>query len=455
MNWNRYFGDAAFRRMAVAIAVPIALQNLLTTSFALVDTLMVSALGETALAAVGQAAAWNQLFNVFLFGLTGGAGVFLAQYWGARDEKGIHRAYGLGLLCTLAVTVVFTLVTLIAPYGVMALFSDDGSVRTAGAAYLRIVALSYPALAVNMLAGVVLRSTERVKIPFYSSLASVGTNIVLNYLLIYGSFGFPRLELRGAAIASVAGNWVGLLVTFAFGVGQHTLLRVHPRALLDFDKGFAREYIRICVPVFLNESIWGIGTAVLSMIYGHMGTTEYAGLTIFRSVDNVLTTIFVALSAATGVLVGKEVGAGNREKAYQNALAITCWTPILSICLSVILVLLRQPIVAIFQQEAAVNQVALWLMIIAAFEMPIRFLPFVHIVGVFRAGADAKTAVLYDFIGVWCVSVPLALIGMLAGFPFLPVYAVVVFGDGVVKLLLSMRHFLSKKWIIQVTGRRN
>ena len=121
---------------------------------------------------------------------------------------------------------------------------------------------------------------------------------------------------------------------------------------------------------------------------------------------------------------------------------------------SVILFVFRSPIVAIFGQPQEVVSVALWLMVIAAFELPIRFLPFVHIVGIFRAGADAKTAALYDFIGVWCISVPLAAIGMWAGLPFLPVYAGVVFADGIVKLILSLRHFVSKKWIIQVTQER-
>ncbi len=454
MDTTKYFGTRDFRRTAVAIAVPILLQNLLTTSFALVDTLMVSQLGENALAAVGLAAAWNQLFNVFLFGLTGGAGVFLAQYWGAKDETGIHRAYGLGLICTLIVTAIFAVITLAAPYGVLCLFTPDEAVRQAGAPYLRIVALSYPALAVNMMAGVLLRSTERVRIPLASSVVSVAVNIVLNYLLIFGSFGFPRMELRGAAVASLIANWAGLLVTLAVGWGRNTLLRAKLGQLLDFDPNFVKQYIKICIPVFLNESIWGIGTTVLNMIYGHMGTTEYAALTIFRSVDNVITTAFVSLSAASGVLVGKEVGAGNRERAYQNALAITCWTPVISVVFSVILFVFRSPIVAIFGQPQEVVSVALWLMVIAAFELPIRFLPFVHIVGIFRAGADAKTAALYDFIGVWCISVPLAAIGMWAGLPFLPVYAGVVFADGIVKLILSLRHFVSKKWIIQVTQER-
>ena len=452
MNLQKYFGTRQFRMAALAIAVPIALQNLLTTSFALVDTLMVSALGqETALAAVGLAAAWNQLFNVFLFGLTGGAGVFLAQYWGARDRAGVHRSYGLGLLCTLAVTAVFTAVTLAAPYGIMSLFSPDHAVREAGAPYLRIVALSYPALAVNMMAGVVLRSTERVRIPLASSLVSVSVNIVLNYCLIFGNLGLPRLELRGAALASVAGNWAGLLVTLAVGISRNTMLRARLRELLGFNAAFVRQYISVCVPVFVNESIWGVGTAVLNMIYGHMGTTEYAALTIFRSVDNIITTVFVSISAATGVLVGKEVGAGNREAAYHNALVITCWTPVISVVFSVVLILFRGPIVSIFQQEPAVESLALTLRLIAAFELPIRFLPFVHIVGVFRAGADARTAALFDFIGVWCVSIPLAALGAWLGLPFLAVYAAVVFADGGIKLILSMRRFLSRKWIIQVT----
>ena len=199
-----------------------------------------------------------------------------------------------------------------------------------------------------------------------------------------------------------------------------------------------------------NELLWGGGTAILNMIYGHMGTREYAAMTICITLENVITTVFLSLANSANVLVGAEIGRGNRDKAYRNAVAISCWTPVISAVFGVLLILLRHPITAIFHQETDVTRLALQLIIVIGVTLPLRFFQYVQICGILRAGADGVKAALYDFIGIWCVSIPAALIGLLTGAPFLWVFLIVTLLDAGVKDVLVLRRFLSKKWMIRI-----
>jgi putative MATE family efflux protein len=445
------FGDRTFLRLALTITVPIILQNLLTTSFSLIDTLMISSLGTIPLTSVGLAAAWLQFHTVVLFGITSGQGVLIAQYWGAQDHRSIRRSYGLGLTLSLFAGCVYLLITALAPNFVMSLFSSDPDVIAAGSAYLRIIAFSTPALALNTSWAAALRSTEEVRIPLYGSILSVVVNITLNYILIFGHFGAPALGLPGAAIASTVANWLGAGLVFFLAWRKKTVLRAPVREIFSFSRTFCGKYFPTAFPIMLNEIIWGGGTMVLNAIYGHMGTVEYAALTLFRTVDNLVMVLFLSMFSACAVLVGKELGSGNRDRAWKNAVALNCWTVTLAVICAVLVILLRHPIVALFQQTPEVVALALPLLVLGATEMPLHYFNYNNICGVFRAGADGKTAAFYDFLGVWVISMPLALAGLALGLPFLVVYGVVIYADNGVKLILVIRRFRSKKWMKSVT----
>ena len=285
LKLSRYFGTPAFCRSALLLTLPILAQNLLTSSFSLVDTLMISSLGTTELSAVGLAASWVQLLNVVLFGVTGAAGVLVAQFWGGGAMKEVRRSYGGGLGFCLCVTALFLAVTACFPRLIMTFYSDDQAVVEAGARYLRIVAFGFPAFGLQYTANAALRSTEQVRTPMYGTIVSVLMNVLLNYTLIFGHFGAPHLGLVGAAIASCAANWSGVAVTYTLGIARHTVLRTSLRDAFAFDRPFLRRYFTVAWPIMANEVLWGGGTAVLNMIYGHMGTLEYAALTMCNTLE--------------------------------------------------------------------------------------------------------------------------------------------------------------------------
>lgn len=452
MTLSTYFGDRDFLRRALAIALPIMAQELLTTSFSLIDTLMIGQLGPNALAAVGYGAAWNNLINVLIFGLTSGAAIFFAQYWGAGDKKGIHQAYGLALTAAFLVSLAALLVTCLAPEWVLILFTDDAGAAAEATPYLRFVGLTYPAMALSMVAGTLLRSTERVFLPLIGSLAGVATNIFLNYSLIFGHFGFPRLGIAGAAIGSAVSGWVNLAVLLLLGGLLRTLALARPRDLFSFRADFVRRYAKLSFPVLANEALWGLGTTVLNMIYGHIGTDEFAALTAFRTIDAFAVTAFIALSHAAAAMIGKQVGAGNAEAAYREARAFQCWLPVLGGVLGALIIAFRRPMTALYAQPPEVDALIVGLLTVVAATYLIRYFPFIQIMGIFRAGGDPKTGAILDFIGVWVVSIPLALVGGLwLHLPFLAVYGGTVLLDALVKVIPGTVYFLSRKWIRPVT----
>lgn len=450
MKLSRYFGTPTFCRSAVLLTLPILAQNLLTSSFSLVDTLMISSLGTTALTAMGLAASWIQLLNVVIFGITGAAGVLVAQFWGGRELRQVRRSYGGGLGFCLVVSFFFLAFTACRPGLVMSFYTDDPAVVEAGARYLRVVAFGFPALGLQHTANAVLRSTEQVRTPMYGTIVSVLTNIVLNYTLIFGHFGAPRLGMVGAALASCIANWTGVAVTYGLAISKGTVLRTPLGQVFAFDRAFLKQYIIVVWPIMANEVLWGSGTALLNMIYGHMGTLEYAALTMCNTLENIITTVFLSLANSANVLVGKELGRDRRDRAYQNALAITCWTPVIAAVFAGAMLVLRGPITSVFDQTPQVTSLAMKLILIMALTLPLRFLQYIHICGILRSGADGKKAAFYDFLGVWCISIPVAFLGLEVDAPFLWVYLAVVLSDSLVKDVLVLRRFFSKKWMIKI-----
>ena len=212
MKLTDYLGDKPFWRVTARLALPVALQNVLTSSFQLVDTMMVSRLGDVTLSAVGMAAQWGWLCNLLNFGLCSGMSVFISQYWGVKDHKGIRRVMGLGLVFSLFVSLLFLAVALAAPAWVVGLFNQDPGVLDAGCRYLRIVCFSYPAVALTYLLSNVLRGTERVRLPLYVSIVTTIANAFADYGLIFGAFGLPELGVQGAAIATCASYFVVFVI---------------------------------------------------------------------------------------------------------------------------------------------------------------------------------------------------------------------------------------------------
>lgn len=457
MKLSKYLGDAPFWRVTLALALPIALQNLLTSSFVLVDTLMVGQLGDIALSAVGMAGQVGWFWQMILFGMCSGMAVLVSQYWGVGKTDRIRRVYGIALTSALLLSLLFALPAVIIPEKVMLLFNRDPAVVAIGADYLRIAALSYPAIAINLVGSTLLRSVERVRLPMYVSIVTTAANAFFNYALIFGVFGFPRLEVEGAAIATCISSWLGPILLYIFSAAQKTLLIGAPREFFAFTRESIAEFFRKASPVMFNEGMWGLGTVIINMIFSNKGHEEYAAVTILRTFENIAFVFFVGLCNACCVMIGKSIGAGKVERAVDDSRRFSLLVPLMGTAIGSLIIIFREPLVSIFNTQGNITEktfkIACSIMMVYALELTVRNIPYIQIVGIFRSGGDTTTGTKYDLIGLWLLSIPAtALVAYFTDLPFVALFAIMYIAEDYVKSILCIRHFRSGKWIKPVTA---
>lgn len=448
--------DSVFWATTLRLALPVAIQNLLISSFALVDTLMVGQLGDVPLSAIGMATQWAWLLNICQFGFCSGATMFYAQYWGVRDVKGIHRVFGIAMLLVMVLSLSFTAVCVGAPAWAMSLFNRTPEVVAQGAGYLRIAGLSYVAqMAVSMI-GALLRSTGRVTLPMFTACLTTAVNIVLDYGMIFGKLGFSAMGIVGAAWATTIAAWMGLVFMVVVSVFQKNILIGPIREFFAFDRAMLSEYFRKANPVVVNEVAWGMGTVVLNLIYSNLGYEYYAAVTIVRTFENIAFALLIGLCSACAIMVGNSVGAGDISQAVSQSRRFVVLEPLLGISLGGILIALRHPLIYLFNTGGALSDLtyssAVIILILYSGHMITRNIPYITIVGIYRAGGDTSTGVKYDMGCLWVLSIPTTFVAAyVLHLPFPVVYALMLMSEDYLKCVLCIRHFRSWRWLMPVT----
>ena len=263
---------SGFYKKMLTLALPIALQQLLTSCAQLIDTAMVVGLGNANTAAIGVAGRWGFLVNLALFGISSGVATMTAQHWGIKDYKSIHRAYGTGLVLAVTVGMIYTVCAFAIPRQLMMVFNNEPEVIEAGAQYLRYVCLYGIFTAISLVTSTTMRSTEDVHTPLLCSVIAVVTNTALNYILINGKLGLPALGLQGAAIATALSAALQAALMITIGYAKKSIVIAKPSETFSFEKEFFRKFLRVCLPVMFNELMWGIGTNVYAMVYARQGS---------------------------------------------------------------------------------------------------------------------------------------------------------------------------------------
>lgn len=432
----------------LSIAIPLTLQNLLFSSFTLIDTVMVGRLGDLPLAAVGMAGKWSWFLNIVLFGCTSGAAVFIAQYFGADDQKGIHRTYGLMTILSLAAGLIFMALALLMPQKIVGMFTRDPDAIATASVYLRCIAVSYPFQALAKSAATLLQSTQRVVIPFIGAACSVTTNVVLNALLIFGLCGFPALGVAGAAIASAVAGIVNALVIYLLGFAQKTMLRAPLSQMLDISRAFVGDYVRIGAPAMFNETIWALSILIYSAIFGHMSTEAYAAITVVKSIEDLSCVAVFGMCSACAVMIGSYVGQGRYDQAKACARYHIVVVTVMSAIIGASIFFLKEPIMSLFGVSDTVRADSMAVMMIYGAEMALRNIPLMLVVGTFRAGGDTKYGLIVDSITAYLIGIPVTAFAGLVLHLSVPVtYAIMYFVEDGLKTIIYGRHFFSGKWI--------
>ena len=447
---NRNF----FKNM-LRLALPIAFQQLLVSCAQLVDTAMVTKLGNVAVSAVGVSSRWIFLMNLFYFGISSGSAALISQFWGAKEKKNIRKSYGAALVFGTGVALAFSLLMLTVPQYMIRVFTGEQEVIDVAVQYMQIVAFMGIFSAFNQISCTALRATERVNPPLITSFISVAANTALNYILINGKLGFPALGVRGAAYATLISTALQSVLLFIVLRTSKDIFNGKPKEYFRLTKAFVRRFSIVCMPVIFNEVAWAIGTNIYAMVFARQGNEAYAGYTIFSSIEQVAFIFFVGICHACSIMTGKTIGEGNSDGAYKLAKKFVIMTPIVGIITGSLLLLIRNPLLSLLDIETqGAFDIASKLVMIYCLWLPIRNIPYTLIVGTFRAGGDTKIGIYFDCISLYLIGVPVvAILGLIVKVDFEYLLLAMYLCEDIPKSLMSIYRFRSKKWIKNLTDK--
>ena len=443
-RWERNFTKQLFQ-----LAVPIALQSVVTAAMQIVDNVMVGKLGEVPLAAVSQANRISFLFQLAMFGTISGASIFVSQYWGKRDVAGVRRTLGIATAMGLVVAALLGLPSIFFPGQLIRILIKSQEARRLGAEYLGIMGFVYFIQGQSLVQAAVLKSTEQVKLPMFASIAAILTNICFNWLLIYDHGSFGGYGVRGAAIATMIGAAVelGVLIVFARRFGFVTAAKLGE--LRPGSRKAVRDFLVIALPVLLNESLWAAGTVTYSAIYGRLGdgVTAAAAANIFSTIEQLASVAIRALSHACGVMIGMAIGAGDENCARLYAKRFLWETPLISQGVGLAILALSGSMVGFFNVTAETAAAARGLIRIFACFIWAHALNCVVIVAILRTGGDVRAAAAIDVIPLWLVGVPMAaLAGLVFHWDVQRVY-LMTYCEQIAKGALCLWRMRSGKWV--------
>lgn len=443
-----------FKNMA-KLAFPIAMQQLLVSCAQLIDTAMVTKLGNVVVSSIGVSSRWIFLMNLFYFGISSGSAAMIAQFWGAKEKKNIQKSYGIALIFGTIVALIFCAAMFFIPEILLRVFTSEQAVIETGSQYMKIVAFMGIFSSFNQITCTALRSTERVNPPLFTSIAAVAVNTVLNYILIYGKLGFPSLGIRGAAIATLISTVVQSLLLFVVLRTSKEIFNDKIKEFFKVSGAFVKRFAIVCLPVVFNEVVWAVGTNIYAMVFARQGSELYAGYTIFSSIEQIAFVFFVGICHACSIMTGKTIGEGDENGAYKLAKRFVIMTPIIGIITGSALIFLRHPLLSLLHIETqAAYDLAAQLILLYCLWLPIRNIPYTLIVGTFRAGGDTKIGIVYDCLSLYLLGVPAVIIlGLVLRVEFVYLILAMYLCEDIPKTIFSLLRFRSKKWIKNLTDK--
>jgi len=430
------------------VAIPVSIENLIANTGTFILTIFLSQLGDKEVAINGIANQGSFLVILFLFGLNTGGQIFVSQYWGKRDEEGIKRTSALMIYSSLLISLAFFILTFFFPKQFIGIFTKDSVVLNGGITYLRVISLSYFGLALEISFRTILRGIERAIIPMESYIYGTVLQIFLAYAFLKGVAGFPKIGLIGIAIATT----IARFFIPVYQIIRATIQKVpYTFSLSYIDRAFIRRFLEFATPTTLNEIAWSLGMTVYGIIFGRMGVNVYAARNILSSFENYVWTFTFGLVIATSVTVGKYIGRSeyrNAHKFSKRMLLINSTTGLLSAVVIIIIYYILLPTFKIDSQTKAMLTGTMWVMVIGA---PVKAFNGAAVVGILRAGGDAKFAFIIETLSMWLVGIPLTLFGAFVLKLSLPFVYLLTLSDEVIKAIVVYFRIRSNKWIKNVT----
>lgn len=436
-----------FYKTLLTLCIPIIIQNLLSALINMVDTIMVGGLGEVSVAAIGIANQYFFFYNMALSGIIGGAGLFIAQFFGKNDKENIRKITALGAISALTLGVIFATIAIFSPKFIIHFFSSDENVIKIASNYFLIIGFCYPIIAISNVFSMGSRSIRNPKLGMICSSISLGLNIILNYIFIFGKLGMPALGTSGAALATVISRIVELilLVSYVYFIKNDYELRFTFKDIKLINKDLFKMFVSKTTPVFFNDALWAFGTVLYAVAYSKAGTSAIAASQIASSTGNFFIITAVCIAIGSSIMIGNELGADHIEKAIHYSKKFAILVSLAGIVFGGLLILSIPILLKVFSVTPGLAPDIRKMFIIMGILMILKTFNTFIIIGVLRSGGDTKYALILEMGCMWFVSLPLT---FFAAYKGVPIYILVAltYTEEVAKFIFGVPRAISKKW---------
>jgi putative MATE family efflux protein len=446
--------DKSFYKTVAMVAVPIAAQSLITVGVNMMDTIMVGRVGETALSAVSLANTFINIYHILCMGLSMGASVLVARYFGMKNQLDMKKSVAIMLRLTIAIAALFALFTLIAPETVMRIYTSEEPIIEKGVEYLEWSVVTYFLLGLSLTTTIVLRAVGKARIPLITSIAAFFINIGANYAFIFGKLGMPEMGVAGAAVGTLIARLFEFAVICGYLFFKDEVIGFRIKDLFIRTRDLLKEYIRISIPVLISDGILALGNNSVAMVIGRIGGEFVAANAVTAVVQQLSSVLTQGFSQAGAIIIGKTLGESTREKAQEQGYAFLGVGFLLGLFSAAVIMGISGPVIRSYHLSENTAAIAAQLMEAISIIMLFQATNSIMTKGVLRGGGDTKVLMIADNLFLWVASLPL---GILAGLVLhLPAFWIYFFLkiDQVLKAVWCVIRLRSGKWIKKIRTSR-
>ena len=437
----------SFLKSVCNLAVPIALQSMLQSSFSIIDQIMIGQLGSVSVAGVGLAGKFISIYHVLIYAFGAVAGIMVSQYLGQKNKVEVRRSFYRNLLFAVIFASIFTLGCFLIPKQIIGMYTTDIQIIEVTTGYLRIISGIFLPMASATMLATLFRCIEKARYPLYATICAALVNTALNYVLIFGKLGFAPMGVEGAAIATVIAQGINFLLMLLMFWKQRQVISFADDSQFQKISFNWKQYGAILLPMLLSELFWSFGENVYAAIYGHLGTDACAAMTLTNPIQGLMIGTLCGLSQAATVIIGKLLGEGQQDQAYRASKKLMQYGIISAAVLSVVIVLTSRIYVSIYQVEDFVKQLTREILFIYALIAPFKILNIIVGGGILRSGGRTKYVMYINLIGTWFFGVPLGLLSSFVWNLSIPVVYFMLSLEECVRLIITFVTFRNRKWM--------
>ena len=443
-------GSSSFNKDILRLAVPIVLQNIVTTAVNSADVIMLGFVGQDALSAGSLANQVMFILNLVYTGISSGVIMLAAQYWGKKDTKTIEHIMGIGMQLSMFISSMFFIMAFFFPHILMMIFTNDINLITAGIPYLRMVSFSYLFMSFSQVYLCAMRSIERVHFSTITNAVALILNIIFNAVFIFGLFGAPKLGILGVALATVIARGVEFTICVIDNFIPKAI-HFHIKNILEVNKILFFDFMKYSLPAFGNEIVWGVAFSMYSVIMGHLDSDIVAANAVVVVARNLGTVACFGIADAGAIILGKSIGSGNTDTIKSDSSHFVKITSMSAILGGIVIFLLRPVFFTMADLTPTAQSYLSIMLFINMYYIVGQAFNTAMICGVFRSGGDSKWGFFCDIIDMWCYSVPLGFISaFVLKLPPMWVYFLIC-TDEFVKIPFVYKHYKSYKWLKNIT----